>query len=161
VLKALAGLPLSWLHALGTVLGWTLYGISPTYRRHLKANLALAGYTDPHTRRAAIAAAGDLAASAGRGRRTGTRSGRHGGRAGGARSGQGAAFPHAAHGVLRGRGTVRVQARADHRALSRAEDTLARSADARGTRPRRRAAGAGRLCRRARAVRRVEARRGG
>ena len=46
VLKALAGLPLSWLHALGAVLGWTLYGMSPTYRRNLKANLALAGYTD-------------------------------------------------------------------------------------------------------------------
>jgi KDO2-lipid IV(A) lauroyltransferase len=48
------------LHALGTVLGWTMYGISPTYRRNLKANLALAGYTDAATRRAAIAAAGRL-----------------------------------------------------------------------------------------------------
>jgi KDO2-lipid IV(A) lauroyltransferase len=48
------------LHALGTVLGWTMYGISPTYRRNLKANLALAGYTDGATRRAAIAAAGQL-----------------------------------------------------------------------------------------------------
>jgi KDO2-lipid IV(A) lauroyltransferase len=60
VLTALAGLPLSWLHALGTVLGWTLYGISPTYRRNLKANLALAGYTDARTRRAAIASAGQM-----------------------------------------------------------------------------------------------------
>jgi Kdo2-lipid IVA lauroyltransferase/acyltransferase len=37
-----------------------MYGISPTYRRNLKANLALAGYTDGATRRAAIAAAGQL-----------------------------------------------------------------------------------------------------
>jgi len=60
VLKALAGLPLSWLHALGAVLGWTLYGMSPTYRRNLKANLALAGYTDARTRREAIASAGQM-----------------------------------------------------------------------------------------------------
>jgi KDO2-lipid IV(A) lauroyltransferase len=60
LLKLLAGLPLSMLHALGTVLGWTMYGTSPTYRRNLKANLALAGYTDGATRRAAIAAAGQL-----------------------------------------------------------------------------------------------------
>ena len=48
------------LHALGTVLGWTMYGTSPTYRRNLRANLALAGYTDAATRRAAISAAGQL-----------------------------------------------------------------------------------------------------
>ena len=53
---------MSWLHALGTVLGWTLYGISPTYRRNVKANLALAGYTDANTRRAAIASAGQMLA---------------------------------------------------------------------------------------------------
>ena len=60
LLKLLAALPLSVLHALGSVLGWTMYGISPTYRRNLRANLALAGYTDAATRRAAIAAAGQL-----------------------------------------------------------------------------------------------------
>jgi KDO2-lipid IV(A) lauroyltransferase len=60
LLQLLAALPLSLLHALGTVLGWTVYGISPTYRRNLKANLALAGYTDARTRRAAIAAAGQM-----------------------------------------------------------------------------------------------------
>jgi Kdo2-lipid IVA lauroyltransferase/acyltransferase len=60
LLKVFAALPLSVLHAVGTVLGWTMYGISPTYRRNLKANLALAGYSDAATRRAAIAAAGQL-----------------------------------------------------------------------------------------------------
>ena len=60
LLQLLAALPLSFLHALGTVLGWTMYGISPTYRRNLKANLALAGYTDAATRRAAIASAGRM-----------------------------------------------------------------------------------------------------
>jgi Kdo2-lipid IVA lauroyltransferase/acyltransferase len=61
LLKLLAGLPLSVLHALGAVLGWTVYGISPTYRRNLRANLALAGYgDDARTRRAAIAAAGQM-----------------------------------------------------------------------------------------------------
>jgi KDO2-lipid IV(A) lauroyltransferase len=61
LLKLLAALPLSVLHALGTVLGWTLYGISPTYRRNLKANLAAAGYGDDvRTRRAAIASAGQM-----------------------------------------------------------------------------------------------------
>ena len=37
-----------------------MYGISPTYRRNLKANLALAGYADARTRRAAIASAGQM-----------------------------------------------------------------------------------------------------
>jgi Kdo2-lipid IVA lauroyltransferase/acyltransferase len=55
-------LPLSLLHRLGTVLGWAMYGISPTYRRNLRANLAHAGYTDSRTRRAAIAHAGQMLA---------------------------------------------------------------------------------------------------
>ena len=37
-----------------------MYGISPTYRRNLNANLALAGYTDARMRRAAIASAGRM-----------------------------------------------------------------------------------------------------
>jgi KDO2-lipid IV(A) lauroyltransferase len=45
---------------LGTVLGWIIYGTSPTYRRRLQENLALAGYADRRTRRAAIAAAGQM-----------------------------------------------------------------------------------------------------
>jgi KDO2-lipid IV(A) lauroyltransferase len=62
-LVRLAGkLPLPLLHALGSVLGWTLYGISPTYRRNLRANLGQAGYDDARTRREAIAAAGMMLA---------------------------------------------------------------------------------------------------
>jgi KDO2-lipid IV(A) lauroyltransferase len=37
-----------------------MYGSSPTYRRHLRENLALAGLTDGRVRRAAIAAAGQM-----------------------------------------------------------------------------------------------------
>ena len=63
VILRLAGkLPLPLLHALGTVLGWAIYGISPTYRRSLRANLEQAGYTDAHVRREAIAAAGKMLA---------------------------------------------------------------------------------------------------
>jgi Kdo2-lipid IVA lauroyltransferase/acyltransferase len=54
--------PLRALHAVGTVLGWTVYGMSPTYRRNLKANLAQAGYSDARTRHEAIAAAGRMVA---------------------------------------------------------------------------------------------------
>lgn len=61
-LRLYAKLPLRLLHALGTVLGWTLYGTSPTYRRHLRGNLWQAGYGDACTRREAIAAAGRMLA---------------------------------------------------------------------------------------------------
>jgi KDO2-lipid IV(A) lauroyltransferase len=57
-----ARLPLSILHALGGVLGWAVYGLSPTYRRHLRENLAAAGLDQPATRRAAIAGAGRMVA---------------------------------------------------------------------------------------------------
>ena len=50
------------LHQLGALLGWATYGLSPTYRRHLRENLAAAGYTDAATRRAAIAGAGRMVA---------------------------------------------------------------------------------------------------
>jgi Kdo2-lipid IVA lauroyltransferase/acyltransferase len=60
LLGLIAALPLRLLHGLGTVLGWTLYGISPTYRRHLNENLERAGYRDSSTRRAAIAHAGRM-----------------------------------------------------------------------------------------------------
>ena len=50
------------LHALGTVLGWAIYGTSPTYRRHLRENLKHAGYLDASVRRAAIAHAGRMLA---------------------------------------------------------------------------------------------------
>src|SRR5689334_17143635 len=59
-LRLIARLPLSFLHALGTVLGWTIYGMSPTYRRHLRENLAAAGYGDARVRRGAIGAAGKM-----------------------------------------------------------------------------------------------------
>ena len=60
----LARLPLRVAHALGCILGWAIYGISPTYRRHLRANLAAAGYRDAGLRRAAIAEAGKMLAEA-------------------------------------------------------------------------------------------------
>ena len=62
LLRLAAKLPLRAMHAVGTVLGWAMYGMSPTYRRHLRANLAQAGYRGDATRRAAIAAAGQMIA---------------------------------------------------------------------------------------------------
>ena len=60
LLGLLANLPLRMLHGVGTVLGWTIYGMSPTYRRHLRENLAHAAIGDPQIRREAIAAAGQM-----------------------------------------------------------------------------------------------------
>lgn len=57
-----ARLPLSILHAAGALLGWAMVGLSPTYRRHLRENLAAAGLRDARTRRAAIAGAGRMLA---------------------------------------------------------------------------------------------------
>ena len=57
-----ARFPLALLHALGALLGWAMYGLSPTYRRHLRGNLEAAGYHDHATRRAAIVGAGRLLA---------------------------------------------------------------------------------------------------
>jgi KDO2-lipid IV(A) lauroyltransferase len=62
VLSLVARIPLALLHALGAFLGWAVYGLSPTYRRHLRANLECAGYRDARTRRAAIAGAGRMIA---------------------------------------------------------------------------------------------------
>ena len=63
-LRLIARLPLSFLHALGSVLGWTIYGMSPTYRRHLRDNLERAGYgkeaDSARIRRGAIASAGKM-----------------------------------------------------------------------------------------------------
>src|SRR5258708_37053301 len=63
-----AKLPLRLLHAAGTVLGWAIYGISPTYRRHMRENLAQAGFGPGgemreemrRIRRAALASAGPV-----------------------------------------------------------------------------------------------------
>ncbi len=57
-----ARVPLALVHVLGALLGWAMYGLSPTYRRHLRDNLEAAGYRDGATRRAAIAGAGRLLA---------------------------------------------------------------------------------------------------
>ena len=58
-----ARFPLALLHALGALLGWAMYGLSPTYRRHLRDNLEAAGYgKDAATRYAAIASAGRMLA---------------------------------------------------------------------------------------------------
>ncbi|MEW5887772.1 MAG: lysophospholipid acyltransferase family protein [Pseudomonadota bacterium] len=42
ILRFLSRLPLSVLHRLGALAGWAAYWGSPTYRRHLRENLALA-----------------------------------------------------------------------------------------------------------------------
>jgi KDO2-lipid IV(A) lauroyltransferase len=60
----LSRLPLPALHFLGAALGWAVYGLSPTYRRNLRANLEGAGYREARTRRAAIAEAGKMALEA-------------------------------------------------------------------------------------------------
>lgn len=53
-------LPLAWLHALGAVLGWLVFALSPTYRRRFRENVAQAGLP-AQAARAAVAAAGRLA----------------------------------------------------------------------------------------------------
>jgi len=62
LMKIAACAPLPLAHAAGALLGWAMYGLSPTYRRHLRDNLAAGGYTDAATRRAPIASAGKLLA---------------------------------------------------------------------------------------------------
>ncbi len=62
VMRMLADVPLHALHALGALLGWLAYLASPTYRRHLRQNMAQAGFADPALRRAAIASAGRMVA---------------------------------------------------------------------------------------------------
>lgn len=54
--RTLSVLPLAALHNLGSLLGWLVWLLSPTYRRHLQGNLAQAGA--PLLRNEAIAAAG-------------------------------------------------------------------------------------------------------
>jgi KDO2-lipid IV(A) lauroyltransferase len=58
--RFLSRLPLRWLHALGALLGWLTWLFSPTYRRHMQENMALAlGEAGAQrVRHAAIAAAG-------------------------------------------------------------------------------------------------------
>lgn len=54
--RLLSHLPLSWLHRIGSVLGYLVYVLAPTYRRRLHSNLARAGYST--LRSAAVAEAG-------------------------------------------------------------------------------------------------------
>lgn len=54
--RLLSRLPLHVLHNLGALLGWLTWLASPTYRRHMRENLRLAGLQ--HVRNAAIAEAG-------------------------------------------------------------------------------------------------------
>ncbi len=54
--RLLSALPLPALHALGTVLGWVVYLLAPSYRRRLRGNMQAAGYGK--NVRAAIAEAG-------------------------------------------------------------------------------------------------------
>lgn len=54
--RCLSFLPLSALHNLGALAGWLAYLLSPTYRRHLNENIALAGIAQ--ARGAAVAEAG-------------------------------------------------------------------------------------------------------
>jgi KDO2-lipid IV(A) lauroyltransferase len=42
--RLLSKLPLPLLHALGSMLGWTVYLVSPAYRHRLKDNISRAGY---------------------------------------------------------------------------------------------------------------------
>lgn len=58
--RLLSKLPLAWLHALGTFLGWLAWLLSPTYRQHMRENmvLALGEKRARQLRSAAIAEAG-------------------------------------------------------------------------------------------------------
>lgn len=60
VFRFLSYLPLSWLHTLGAIAGWLVWLLSPTYRRHMHENMALALGEDGErrVRAAAIAHAG-------------------------------------------------------------------------------------------------------
>ncbi len=56
VFRFLSHLPLPLLHNLGALFGWLAWLLSPTYRRHFRDNIALAGLAE--ARHAAIAEAG-------------------------------------------------------------------------------------------------------
>ncbi len=61
VFRCLSHLPLAFLHAIGSILGWIVYLSSGVYRRRFKANVAQAGLPWALAR-PAIAAAGRMAA---------------------------------------------------------------------------------------------------
>ena len=43
--RILSAFPLRFLHALGAALGWLVYALSPSYRRRMRDNMALAGFS--------------------------------------------------------------------------------------------------------------------
>jgi KDO2-lipid IV(A) lauroyltransferase len=55
----LARVPLTWMQRVGGVLGWLVWGLSPTYRRNFKANVAAAGVAWADAREA-VAATGRM-----------------------------------------------------------------------------------------------------
>ena len=57
IFRILSRLPLRAVHALGALLGRLIYLLSPTYRRHVRENLAQAGI-DPALRGAVAAESG-------------------------------------------------------------------------------------------------------
>jgi len=60
LLRLLACLPLSWLHALGRVLGRLVYALPGRYRDRIRRNAAQAGYTSPAFARRAAAETGAM-----------------------------------------------------------------------------------------------------
>lgn len=60
-LRLFSALPLWLLHAIGALLGWIVFALSPTYRRRFVANAALAGYAWREVR-AAVGHAGRMVA---------------------------------------------------------------------------------------------------
>lgn len=55
LLRLLARLPLSWLHAAGVALGWLVYAASPVYAARMRTNLAASGlYSDSDALRRAL-----------------------------------------------------------------------------------------------------------
>lgn len=60
LLRIVARLPLRVLHAIGRTCGLMIYALPGRYRERLKANAALAGFTDPAFLRAAAAQSGAM-----------------------------------------------------------------------------------------------------
>ncbi len=61
ILRLAARLPLPLLHALGIVMGWILYALSPRFRHYHRTNLDQARYTEAALRRKAIGETGKAA----------------------------------------------------------------------------------------------------
>jgi KDO2-lipid IV(A) lauroyltransferase len=58
LLRVLSRVPLGWLHAVGSVLGWCIYWFSPRYAQRMKTNLSTSGIArDPSSSRRLLHAA--------------------------------------------------------------------------------------------------------